>query len=185
MSERITCWYITVPRYRSRPLDQGYLFSAIRELDSRPLQCLRDGRGDHGDTRIFYADLRPRWNPSEAGGVEQTAALDHRPARFGERRDSELHSAGQRSGVPGRRRPAQVLFPDAQPRKIGAAPDIAERQPRVGRERDEERRRPLWIGQVSRIGARSGRVGEHPEIARCRPTGAARAATRNRRRICR
>ena len=66
-----------------------------------------------------------RRNPPEAGDAEQAAPLDHRAARFGHRRDAELHAARDGLAIPRRSRAAVVLLPDAEPREVRLPPDVA------------------------------------------------------------
>jgi len=98
------------------------------------------------------------------GEAAERSAIDHRATRLRERRETKLHSTGQRSAVPRRRRPAVILFPDAHPWEIGAAPDVAEGEPMRRRECDEECVFAGAAHQVSGISTRRGVVRQAAEI---------------------
>src|SRR5207344_869517 len=92
-----------------------------------------------GDDPILHGDPRLGWNPPERRDAEEFAAVDHLAPRFGHRRDAEFKPARDRSARPGRVRTAEVFFPDPEPRKIVAAPDVPEREARFRVECDKER----------------------------------------------
>src|SRR5262249_1900426 len=55
----------------------------------------------------------------------------------------------------------------AQPGEIGAAPDVAERQAELRRERDEVSMLARWVGQVCRITARGRGLIHPPQVRLC------------------
>ena len=67
---------------------------------------------------------------------------------------AELHAARQRLSVPGRICTAMVLFPNTQPRKVGALPNVADRKLRRRRKRQKERIFAIRIHEVH--GERTG-----------------------------
>src|ERR1700690_253036 len=122
-----------------------------------PLESFRHmlGARDRGPVASFNARLRR--NPAIAGNAEHAAALNHLPARLWEGRGAEFHAARERASVPGRNRPAVILFPNSEPGEIGAPPHIAERQASGGRKRREVRGVAMRIEELRGVSPRARR----------------------------
>ena len=84
--------------------------------------CIRLGRMQHRP--VFDLDRLFRGQPPERRFPEKASARHHLTTRFGKRRDAELYRSRAGPPVPRRVRAAVVFFPDADPRKIGAAPHV-------------------------------------------------------------
>src|SRR6476619_3058128 len=97
---------------------------------ARAHKLFRHGRGRMAVNPVLDSDLGPCRNPPVRRNPEQTAAVDHRAARFRHRRNAEFHSPGERFAIPRRLRSAVIFFPDPHPRKVSRPPHTPEGEPR-------------------------------------------------------
>src|SRR5579864_115436 len=90
--------------------------------------------------------------------------VDHLAPALGDRRRAELHASCERAAIPGRMLATVVLFPDAEPREIGALPNITEEHFALRREGKEEGPVALGIHEYAVEAAGSGRVRKHTHV---------------------